>query len=137
MDLQPHGRDAAAIRDLHQSFIGTPASKDLPIRRLVTSQAYMRIVFDRDHWEMPALGGDREQNLTVVSQLESGTLVFWDSETGPGWYRLTPEDFEAAGFEMLQQRDYLLKGRLLPLPWRASQAWLGARPQRMTLLYKR
>lgn len=137
LDLQPHGRDATAIRDLHQSFIGTPASRDLPIRRLVTSQPFMRIVFDRDHWEMPALGGDREQNLAVVSQLESGTLVFWDSETGPGWYRLTPEDFEAAGFEMLQQRDYLLKGRLLPLPWRASQAWLGARPQQMTLLYKR
>lgn len=137
LDLQPHGRDATAIRDLHQSFVGTPASRDLPVRRLVTSQPYMRIVFDRDHWEMPALGGDREQNLAVVRELGSGTLVFWDGETGPGWYRLTPEDFEAAGFEMLQQRDYLLKGRLLPLPWRASQAWLGARPQRMTLLYKR
>lgn len=133
LDLLPHGRDSRAIRDLYQSFTLSPATRNLPVERLITSQAYMRIVFDRDHWEMPALTGDREQNLELVRRLPSGTLIFWDAETGPAWYRLTPHDFEQAGFESILSRQYLLTGRLLPITWAGS---LGARKQSMHLLYK-
>lgn len=133
LDLLPHGRDSRAIRDLHQSFTQSPTLRDLPVERLITSQAYMRIVFGRDHWEMPALGAAREQNLDLLRQLPPGTLIFWDGETGPAWYRLTPQDFERAGFRTILSRQYLLTGRLLPITWTGS---LGARRQSMHLLYK-
>jgi hypothetical protein len=133
-DVLHHGRDAIAIRDLYQRFRQSPATGELPVTRLVNSQPYMRIIFDRDHWEMPGLSSDRDRNLATLRGLPPGTLVFWDAETGPGWYHLTPVDLEAAGFELLLSRDYLLTGRLLPVRWRVQ---LGARPQTMSILYKR
>lgn len=133
LDLLPHGRDALAIRDLYQSYVQTPAASSLPVERLITSQGYMRIIFDRDHWEMPGLTANRAENLDLIRQLPPRTLIFWDGQTGPAWYHLTPQDFENAGFKTLVSRQYLLTGRILPITWKGS---LGARHQSMHLLYR-
>ena len=134
LDVMPHGRDSHAIKDLHRQFVQSPETRSLPITRLICSQPGMRIVFDRDHWEMPGLTADRGQNLELVRRLSPGTLVFWDDQTGPAWYRLTADDFVQSGFEPLLSRDYLLSGRLLPIQ---TVGLLGARRQTLHILYRR
>jgi len=134
VDVLPHGRDSGAIRDLHLEFSRSPVTSTLPIDRLICSQPMMRIVFERDHWEMPGLTADRHHNLELIRQLPAGTLVFWDARTGPDWYRLTATDFIEAGFEPLLSREYLLTGRLLPI---RKVGTLGARQQTLHLLYRR
>lgn len=133
-DILTHGRDAAAIEEMHDWYERTPAAQSLPVTRLVCSQSYMRIVFDRDHWEMPGFSGDRQRNLETIRQLAAGTLVFWDRDTGPKWYLLTAEDFQAAGFELLRAREYRLEGYFIRLPREGTG---GTRSQSLYLLYKR
>jgi hypothetical protein len=86
----------------------------------------MSILFDRDPWEKPMLAGDREANLEILRKSPSGTLIFWDGETGPAWHHLRPEDFESAGYQRLRSKTYLLAGRVFANP----------RRQEMHLLYK-
>ncbi len=133
-DALIHGRDAIAATDLHRQFVRSPQWQSLPVSRLVCSQAYMRILFDRDHWEMPALSGDRQQNLAILRQLPPETIVFWDDETGPKWYKLDTGDFRAAGFELLLSHQYQLEGRFVRLP---RLGFGGVRQQSMSILYKR
>jgi len=135
-DLLRHGRDARAIDEIHADFTrvqsATPGS--FPVTRLVNSQPYMRIAFDRDHWEMPGLSGDRRQNIEMIGGLASGTLVFWDQETGPDWYHLTARDFTDAGFELMVSREYRLPGRIFG---RLRYYPFDARRQTFYILYKR
>lgn len=134
VDILTHGRDATAASDLYREFSRSPEWQSLPISRLVCSQSYMRILFERDHWEMPGLGSDRQSNLATIRDLPAGTIVFWESDTGPKWYRLSAEDFRAAGYDLLLARDYQLTGRLIRLPREGTG---GVRRQSMSILYKR
>lgn len=102
--------------------------------RLITSQAYPRVLFDRDPLENPAFTSDRDRNLQLIRQSPEGTLVLWEDETGPKWYRLQAEDFEAAGYQRLNSQDFKLQGYVVRLPWKRLGGW---RLQRMHWLYKK
>ncbi|MGE0131722.1 MAG: hypothetical protein AB7U82_26870 [Blastocatellales bacterium] len=122
-------RDARAVEEMREWF----RDHERPVARLICSQAYMRIVFDRDQWEKPAFTGDRERNLELIRQLPRQTLIFWDDETGPKWYGLRAEDFESVGYVRLKSQAFKLEGWFLRLPW---DRFGGPRAQRMHLLYK-
>jgi hypothetical protein len=122
-------RDARAVEEMSEWFRGRPR----PVARLICSQAYMRIVLDRDLWEKPAFTNNREHNLALVRQSPARTLVFWDEETGPKWYGLRAADFESAGYVRLRSRSYMLEGLFFRLPW---DHFGGPRAQQMSLLYK-
>ncbi|MDX2032086.1 MAG: hypothetical protein SF339_15535 [Blastocatellia bacterium] len=124
-------RDARAIEAMHAWFL----RNERPVAHLINSQAYARVLFDRDVWEKPAFTNRREENLALLRRAPAQTLVLWDDDTGPKFYRIGPADFEAAGFRTLHSREFRLHGRLFPLPWDRNQ-FGGTRVQRMTLLYK-
>jgi hypothetical protein len=122
-------RDARAVEEMVEWF----RAHERPVARLICSQAYMRIVFDRDHWEKPAFTSDRERNLELIGQSPRQTLIFWDDETGPKWYGLRAEDFESAGYVRLKSQAFKLEGLFFRLPW---NRFGGPRVQQMHLLYK-
>jgi hypothetical protein len=124
-----YGRDAHAVAEMHAWFEQHPQ----PVTRLVWSQAYMNIVFDRDPHERPLLGGDRDANLQSLRESPPGTLVFWDADTGPSWHRLTATDIASAGYELLHARSFQLDGYLRVGRWLAPR---NVRQQQMFLLYK-
>ena len=53
---------------------------------------------DIDMTTRPYFSNDREKNRQLLREAPSGTLIFWDSEIGPKWYRLTDQDFESIGY---------------------------------------
>ncbi|MGH9833234.1 MAG: hypothetical protein ACRD9Y_09465, partial [Blastocatellia bacterium] len=122
-------RDARAVEEMVEWFRDHPR----PVSRLICSQAYMRIVFDRDQWEKPAFTNDRELNLSLIRQSPRQTLVFWDEDTGPKWYGLRAGDFEAAGYVGLKSQAFKLDGWFLRLPW---DRFGGPRFQQMHFFYK-
>ena len=131
-------RDAFAVEEMHDwidrhSALIDPSSA-VYHRRLIASQAYPRILLDRDPLENPNFTADREHNLNLICQSPEGTLVLWEDETGPKWYRLRAEDFQAAGYELLKSQEFKLQGYFVRLPW---LRWGGWRIQRMHWLYKR
>ncbi len=124
-----YDRDARAVSDMHAWFVANPR----PVSRLLWSQAYMCIAFDRDPFENAVFSGLKDADLELLRQSPPGTLVFWDADTGPAWHGLKPVDFEAAGYARLHSRTYVLDG------WLRESRWLPfAKPrlQEMTLLYK-
>ena len=131
-------RDAFAIQEMYD-WIGNHTSLIDPgsaayHKRLVTSQAYARILLDRDPMENLAFTADRQHNLDLIRQSPEGTLVFWEDDTGPNWYKLRAEDFQAAGYELLKSQEFKLQGYFVRLQW---ARWGGWRWQRMHWLYKR
>ncbi|MEK7830671.1 MAG: hypothetical protein AAB401_06260, partial [Acidobacteriota bacterium] len=92
-------RDALAVETMHdwihlnrpELFVPSSATH---YQRLISSQAYTRILMDRDPLENPLFTSDRQQNLQLIRQSPAGTLVLWEQETGPKWYRIGAEDFE-------------------------------------------
>jgi hypothetical protein len=122
-------RDARAVDEMFQWF----RANQRPVARLICSQAYMWIVFDRDQWERPAFTADREHNLALIRQSPPHTLVFWDEETGPKWYGLRAGDFESAGYLRLKSQAFTLEGLFFRLPW---DRFGGPHVQHMSLLYK-
>ena len=122
-------RDARAVNEMFQWF----RANERPVARLICSQAYMWIVFDRDQWERPAFTADREHNLALIRQSPPHTLVFWDEETGPKWYGLRAGDFESVGYIRLKSQAFSLEGLFFRLPW---DRFGGPRVQHMSLLYK-
>ncbi|MGH9754139.1 MAG: hypothetical protein ACREA2_15280, partial [Blastocatellia bacterium] len=122
-------RDARAIDEMFEWF----RTNERPVARLIWSQAYMSIVFDRDQWEQPPFTADREHNLALIRQSPSRTLVFWDEETGPKWHGLRAADFELAGYVPLKSQAFKLEGLFFRLPW---DCFGGPRVQKMSLLYK-
>lgn len=134
-------RDAFAIQEMYY-WLGRHSSHSSLIdpssaayhKRLITSQAYARILLDRDPLENPTFTTDRQHNLELIRQSPEGTLVLWDEETGPKWFGLLAEDFQAAGYEVLKSQEFRLQGYLVRLP---REGWGGWRWQRMHWLYKR
>ncbi len=122
-------RDARAVDEMFEWF----RANDRPFERLICSQAYMWIVFDRDQWERPPFTADRERNLELIRQSPPRTLVFWEEETGPKWYGLRAADFESAGYVRLKSQAFKLDGLFFRLP---RDGFGGPRLQRMSLLYK-
>jgi hypothetical protein len=122
-------RDARAVEEMVEWF----RAHSRPVSRLISSQTYMRIVFDRDQWEKPAFTNDRELNLELIRQSPRQTLVFWDEDTGPKWYGLRAGDFEAAGYVRLKSQQFKLHGWFLRLPW---DRFGGPRIQQMHFFYK-
>ncbi len=122
-------RDARAVEEMVEWFRAHPR----PVSRLICSQAYMRIVFDRDQWEKPTFTNDREHNLTLIRQSPRQTLIFWDEDTGPKWYGLRAGDFEAADYVRLTSQEFRLEGWFLRLPW---DRFGGPRIQQMSFYYK-
>lgn len=103
------------------------------ISRVICSQAYTRILLDRDPWEKPSFTANQDDNVKLLRQSPVGTLVLWDEETGPKWYRLQAKDFEAAGYERLNSQDFKLEGWFVRLKWNRIG---GPRLQRMHWFYK-
>lgn len=103
------------------------------VSRLICSQAYARILFDRDPWEKPSFSADHKRNIELLRQSPAGTLALWDEETGPRWYQLRAEDFEAAGYRRLKSQDFKLEGWIVRLKW---GRFGGARLQQMHWFYK-
>jgi hypothetical protein len=122
-------RDARAVDEMFEWF----RANERPVERLICSQAYMWIVFDRDQWERPPFTADRERNLALIRQSPPHTLVFWEEETGPKWYGLRAGDFESAGYVRLKSQAFSLEGLFFRLPW---NRFGGPRVQHMSLLYK-
>jgi hypothetical protein len=122
-------RDARAVDQMFEWF----RANERPAARLICSQVYMWVVFDRDQSERPPFTADREHNLTLIRQSPPRTLVFWDNETGPKWYGLRAEDFESAGYVLLKSETFKLEGLFFRPPW---NRFGGPRSQRMSLLYR-
>ncbi len=129
VDSMSWSRDAIAIEDIYSSFRQNPR----PITKVAFSQAYMCIISDCDPMQRPAFSSDREQTLKAFRDAPSGTLVFWDASTGPGWYNVKADDIEAVGFKRLYSKSYILDGLLLKRSW---LGYGGRREQEMHLLYK-
>ncbi len=122
-------RDARAVDDVMSWLDHNPVS----FRRLVYSQSYMCIRLECGSSDSPQLNADREHNLDLIRALPAGTLVFWDVEVGPKWYKLEAADFERLGYRRLLSRSFRLEGWFFRLPWRYHG---GPRFQEMHLFYK-
>jgi len=122
-------RDARAISDAYQWFRNHPQ----PITRLIWSEPYACILFDRDPWENPVFTGNRDDNLELLRNSPSGTVAVWDLRVGPKSNGLIVDDFEKAGFLRLYSRSFLLEGYILERPW---FGYGGPRRQEIFLLYK-
>ena len=129
VDTWKFTRDARAVDEMFEWF----RANQQPVARLICSQAYMWIVFDRDQWECPPFTVDREHNMALIRQSPPHTLVFWDEETGPKWYGLRAGDFESAGYVRLKSQAFRLEGLFFRLSW---THFGGPRVQHMSLLYK-
>ena len=57
----------------------------------------------------------------------------WDKLYGPKWYHVESKDFEAAGYELLHEGTFLLKGYILP---RSFFGFGGPRNQKMYFYYE-
>src|SRR5215470_19889377 len=129
VDTWKFTRDSRAVDEMFEWF----RANERPVARLICSQAYMWIVFDRDQGECPPFTADRERNMSLIRQSPPHTLVFWDEETGPKWYGLRAGDFESAGYVQLKSQAFSLKGLFFRLSW---NHFGGPRVQHMSLLYK-
>ncbi len=133
VDSIRYTRDAQAVDRMH-AWLQTNNPRIIDrTTRLISSQAYTRILLDRDPWEKPSFSADREFNLDLIRKSPAGTLVLWDEETGPKWYKIRAEDFQDSGYELLWSQSFKLKGWLLRFNWKH---WGGPRFQRMYWLYK-
>jgi hypothetical protein len=124
-------RDARAITSVHSWF--QSQADEPPISRLIWSQAYSCILFDRDPWENFGFTRDRDADLKTLRESPVGTMVVWDERVGPKWSGLNAKDFEKAGFVRLHTQSFTLKGYILSRSW---FGYGGPRAQTIYLLYK-
>ena len=90
-------------------------------------------MFGTDPMERPNLTADREANLQMLRTMPGGTLIFWDSLTGPAWYNLKDQDFEKIGYQRLYSKPYRLRGWI----WNdVKLSYIGIRQQEMHLFYR-
>jgi hypothetical protein len=122
-------RDARAIAEAHSWF----ESRPLPIARLIWSEPYACILFDRDPWENPVFTRDRETDLKLLRDSPPGTLAVWDERVGPKWSGLKAGDFEEAGYRRLHSQSFTLNGYILESSW---FGYGGPREQVIYLFYK-
>ncbi len=124
-------RDARAIAPVHSWF---QSQSDKPaISRLIWSQPYSCILFDRDPWENAGFSHDREADMKTLRESPAGTMVVWDELVGPKWAGLGAKDFEEAGFVRLYAQSSTLEGYILNRSW---FGYGGPRAQTIYLLYK-
>ena len=105
-----------------------------PVKRLFWSQAYMCILFDADLRKTQLVSGKNpDEYREEMRQAPEGSLIFWDTNTGPDWYGLGPLDFEKAGYTKLRSKRYRLQGH-----WSRHVIFghCGTREQEMHLYYK-
>jgi hypothetical protein len=131
-DAAVWSRDARAISAVHSWFQSQPAKP--PISRLIWSQTYSCILFDRDPWTNPVFTRDREADLKSLRESPAGTMAVWDELSGPTWAGLRAKDFEEAGFVRLHAQSFTLKGYILDRSW---FGYGGPRAQTIYLLYKK
>jgi hypothetical protein len=131
-DSAEWSRDARAISAVHSWFQSQPAKP--PISRLIWSQTYSCILFDRDPWENPGFTRDREADLKTLRESPAGTMAVWDELVGPNRAGLREKDFEVAGFVRLHAESFMLKGYFLD---RSLFGYGGPRAQTIYLLYKK
>jgi hypothetical protein len=127
VDDQPWSRDAWAIDDMVR------AVPDIPVDHLIASQADMciRLRCRNDGW-FP-LFGDSAETMRRLRDTGPGTVVFWDTDVGPAWYKLTPASFQEAGFHVVRTHAYSMKGRLPRFFWQSERE---PREQTLTILVK-
>jgi hypothetical protein len=130
-DAAEWSRDARAIAAVHSWFQSQPDKP--PISRLIWSQAYSCILFDRDPWQNPEFTNDRETNLKTLREAPAGTMAVWDELVGPKWSGLRAKDLEEAGFIRLYAESFRLKGYIIDRSW---FGYGGPRAQTIYLLYK-
>jgi len=130
-DAAEWSRDARAIAAVHSWFQSQPDKP--PISRLIWSQSYSCILFDRDPWECPGFTRDREADMKTLRESPAGTMAVWDELVGPKWSGLLAKDFEEAGFVRLNAQSFMLKGYILN---RSLFGYGGPRSQTIHLLYK-
>lgn len=94
----------------------------------------MCILLDHDPWENVSFTRDRSKDMQSLRESPAGTLVFWEDRFGPKWHGMKPADFTEAGYELLDQQEFLLEGYILP---RSFFGFGGPRHQVMYLFYKR
>ena len=123
-------RDAVAINQLHQWFTDNPQ----PVNKLIFSEPYSCIIFNRDPWENIGFTLNRDVDMKTLAESPPGTLVVWDEKVGPKWYGLKADDFEAAGFSRIYSKSFVLRGRILDRSW---FGFGGPRHQTFYLLYKK
>jgi hypothetical protein len=123
-------RDTRAVESMRRWLEGNPVL----VRRLIWSQAYMCIAFDADPWENFSFSGDKGRDQEALRQSPSGTLIFWEDRFGPKWHGFTAQDFVEAGYELIHDEQFVLRGYILP---RSFFGLGGPRTQRMYFLYKR
>jgi hypothetical protein len=124
-------RDARAIASVH-SWLQSQPDKP-PISRLIWSQPYSCILFDRDPWENPGFARDRETDLRTLRESPAGTMAVWDERVGPKWFGLRAKDFEEQGFVRFHTQSFTLRGYILNRSW---FGYGGPRAQTIYLLYK-
>jgi hypothetical protein len=122
-------RDAHALAKVHSWFTANP----LPIARLIWSEPYSCILFDRDPWENPVFTRNRETDLKLLRDSPPGTLAVWDERVGPKWTGLKAADFEETGYRRLYSQSFILNGYVLASSW---FGYGGPRHQIIYLLYK-
>jgi len=129
IDDHDSARDAFAIADADAWL----RSNSIQEQQLVWSQTYMCIIRHCDTRRRIFLTGDLARDRAQLEATPPGTLVFWDGDTGPAWYKLTGSDFEAAGFAKIFDRKYVL-GPRFRRRFSFHQPW--TRSQEMMLYYK-
>ena len=129
IDDHATARDAFAVADADAWL----RSNSIQEQQLVWSQTYMCIIRHCDTRRRIFLTGDLARDRAQLEATPPGTLIFWDGDTGPAWYKLTGSDFEAAGFAKIFDRKYVLEPRF---PRRTSSRQSWTRPQEMMLYYK-
>ena len=122
-------RDAAAVSEIHAWFLANPQ----PVTRLIWSQSYSCILFERDPWENISFTRDRETDLKLMRDSPAGTLAVWDERVGPKWSGIRAADFEEAGYRQLYHQSFNLRGFLLDRSW---FGYGGPRQQVIYLYYK-
>ena len=129
IDDHATARDAFAVADADAWL----RSNSIQEQQLIWSQTYMCIIRHCDTRRRIFLTGDLARDRAHLEATPPGTLIFWDGDTGPAWYKLTGPDFEAAGFAKIFDRKYVRQPRF---PRRTSSRQSWTRPQEMMLYYK-
>jgi hypothetical protein len=122
-------RDARAVDDAAEWLEANPVQ----YKRLIYSQSYMCIRLGCSNADRGRMTAERARNVELLRSMPEGTLVFWDGEVGPKWYRLTASDIQDLGYRQVFSKSYRLEGYFFRVPWKFHG---GPRSQAMQLLVK-
>ncbi len=140
VDDMPWSRNAYLVNGAYTWFRAHPQ----PVARFAASQAYMCIHFGCDPDQRVVTPGPADATLAKLRAAPPGTLVVWDSDTGPAFYGgLTADSIMRAGYTSIYDVADSLSGRILPhlgngrfVPRVTPWAWGGKRVEHIWLLYR-